>query len=387
MFTANKKFVLLSLFVLPRFALAADLYVSTIGNDSNLGSLSAPFRTIQKAASMAAAGTTVHVAAGTYAETISSTKSGTSLAPIRFVSDTKWGAKIIVPSTSTKDTAWDNRGSYVTIENFEVNCINSSKCLNGIYSGGSYSVIKGNHVHHVGVGAVCTGAGGSAVNGDSYYKGTNIDLINNVVHHIGTPTCSFIQGVYQSTTGTIKNNLVYQVGAAGLHLWHDAHNVDISNNTVFASGFGVIVGGGDFRYDSGGARNVHVANNIFVNNQYGISEQGITGTNNTYEHNLVFQNSIYNIKLRNGLIATGTIAADPQFIKYAADGSGDYHLNVGSPAIDRGINNYAPPADLDNVARPQGEGIDIGAYEFKEVAPPVLAPILSVSTSSLSFAN
>ena len=44
--------------------------------------------------------------------------------------------------------------------------------------------------------------------------------------------------------------------------------------------------------------------------------------------------------------------------------SRDFHLQAGSPAIDAGTNEYAPSDDLDGVARPVGETVDIGPYEY-----------------------
>ena len=49
-----------------------------------------------------------------------------------------------------------------------------------------------------------------------------------------------------------------------------------------------------------------------------------------------------------------------------AGGMGDYHLIAASPAIDAGSGDDAPNVDIDNVARPQGAGWDIGAYEYAE---------------------
>ena len=42
----------------------------------------------------------------------------------------------------------------------------------------------------------------------------------------------------------------------------------------------------------------------------------------------------------------------------------DVHLAAGSPAIDRGVAGQSPAADADGIARPQGAGVDVGAYEF-----------------------
>ncbi|MDT1842670.1 hypothetical protein FPK52_24215, partial [Acinetobacter baumannii] len=88
-------------------------------------------------------------------------------------------------------------------------------------------------------------------------------------------------------SGTIKNNIVYRIGSAAIHLWHDASNVQIVNNTVTSSAFGIIVGGGDYYFSKAGANNIHVHNNIVYDNTYGISEQGSTGKDNSYRNNLV----------------------------------------------------------------------------------------------------
>jgi parallel beta-helix repeat protein len=225
-------------------------------------------------------------------------------------------------------------------------------------------MIQGNHIHHIARSVACTSAGGSAIGVDSYYHGVKSDIVSNVVNDIGPAGCTYVQGIYVSTSGTIKNNLVYRVGAVGIHLWHDATDVVITNNTVTASNFGMVVGGGDFYYTSAGANNVYVANNIIYDNKYGISEQGTTGKNNRYVNNLVFQNPTYNISLRNGLVATGTISSNPLFKAYSRTAATpDFHLSTSSPAIGRGIATNAYPTDLDGKPRNATTGYDIGAYQ------------------------
>jgi hypothetical protein len=117
-----------ALLLAPMYAFA-DYYVATTGSDTNAGTQAAPFKTLSKASSVVAAGTTVHVAPGTYAGGLQTTKSGTATSRIRFVSDTKWGAKI---QGSSNEFLWDVRGNYVDIEGFEFNGANTSIVTTGL---------------------------------------------------------------------------------------------------------------------------------------------------------------------------------------------------------------------------------------------------------------
>ncbi|WP_207485263.1 choice-of-anchor Q domain-containing protein [Arenibaculum pallidiluteum] len=349
----------------------ADLYVSTSGSDSGSGTSSSPFRTIAKAAQAAQPGTTVHVAPGTYEGGFSTSKSGTASAPITFVSDVKWGAKIVPPASSGNGVAWNNSGDYVHIKGFEVDGTNhkSGTPWNfGIYTTGTGSVVEGNKVHDIAT-RVGTGgsSGGAGIEGDGYYGDTNIKLLNNVVYDIGAGVGSSgtIQGIYHTTTGEVSGNLIHNVAAAGISLWHDPRNIDVVNNTVFQSDMGIWVGAGDHVTGSAPADNIRVLNNLVYDNaRYGIVEGGQTGTNNVYDNNLVYDSGT-NWRLQNGLKHTDTITADPKFVNYKADGSGDYHLATGSPAINTGTSTKLTSTDLDGQARVQGSAPDIGAYEYK----------------------
>jgi len=341
-------------------------YVSPTGSDTAAGTKAAPFKTLARAAkAVTKAGTTVFVAPGTYAGGFKTTASGTAASRIYWVSTTKWGAKIVPPASSRNNSAWDNRGNYVSIVGFDVDGSklgSGTKWVHGIYTGGSYNVIEGNHVHHLATTIPCNSAGGSAIGVDSYYKGVKGDVIGNVVNDIGPAGCTYVQGIYHSTSGTIKNNVVYRVGSAAIHLWHDATDIQIINNTVSSSVFGIIVGGGDFYFTKAGANNVHVHNNIVYDNKYGISEQGTTGAGNTYKNNLVTKNTTYNFQLRNGLTHTGTISSEPLFAGYSRTAAmPDYKLSASSPAVGRGVATYAPATDIDGKAR--RAAIDLGAYQ------------------------
>jgi parallel beta-helix repeat protein len=347
-------------------ATAYHLYVAPNGVDTNLGTETAPFRSIERAALAALPDTTVHVAPGSYPGGFKTLANGTPKGRVYYVSTLRWGAKIVPPKDSTSPAAWDNRGNYVDIVGFDVDGTvykGGTKWLNGIYSGGSYDSIRNNHVHHIATTVACTDADGSGINIESYYHGIKSEVIGNNIHDIGPAGCRSIQGININTPATVANNIVYRAAYAGIHLWHDATNVIVANNTVSASDAGIVVGGGDFYYTSGPNDHTHVVNNIVYDNKNGITEQGATGKNNTYRNNLVFKNTGGDWRLANGLGHTGSIAAAPQFLDYNRTGTPDFRLASTSPAIGKGSPAHAQPSDFKSAPRNTSTGVDIGAYQ------------------------
>jgi hypothetical protein len=368
----------------------ADIYVSPSGNNQSSGAKGSPVQTINRGAQLAKAGDTVYVAPGVYKENVVTNVKNTSAQKrVRFISEKKWGAQVI---GSGKEAMWSNNGSYVDIMDFDI----SGPGRLGIMNQGSFALISGNHIHDLKVSGGCTGAGGAGIVNSNYSASDN-DVIGNLVHDIGVRgACNGVQGIYSSNLrGKISNNVVYRSSSFGIHLWHAANNVIVSNNTVFANGSasmggGIVLGTGDA---PGGIvlDNSKVINNIIYDNpatsitQYCYKGEDCIGSKNIIANNLIFKNGSP-ISLKKG-VATGTISADPLFVNYIAAGLGDYKLKANSPAIDKGLASGAPANDLDGSPR---VGLpDIGAYELKSSAPapaPAL-PFASFSASTLAFPN
>ncbi len=344
-------------------------YVAPHGRDGNPGTTTAPFRSIARAAREARPGTTVHVAPGTYAGGFKTSASGAPGARIYFVSSTTWAARIVPPARSSTASAWDNRGSYVDIVGFRIDGAKEQAGIrwrHGIYNGGSYDAIRHNWIHDIATHIACTGAGGAAIGVDSYYGGVKSDVTSNLVHDIGPTGCRFVHGIYMSTSGSVKNNVVYRVAEAAIHLWHDANDVIITNNTVTSSHTGIIVGGGDFYYRNGGNNHTVVANNIVYDNAMGISEQGKTGTENRYANNLVYRNPGYSYRLRHGLVPVKALSAAPGFVNYSRSGTPDLRLSKGSAAIGKGTWTHAPLVDFHGKPRRPGARVDLGAFQHQD---------------------
>ena len=64
--------------------IAKEYFVSTIGDDKNLGTVQSPWKTIHKANEMLRPGDILYVRQGYYRETISPSSDGTSQAPILY---------------------------------------------------------------------------------------------------------------------------------------------------------------------------------------------------------------------------------------------------------------------------------------------------------------
>ncbi|WP_214365452.1 right-handed parallel beta-helix repeat-containing protein [Pseudonocardia sp. H11422] len=328
------------------------LYVSSSGSDESPGTRDEPFASIRKAASAATPGTTVFVGDGEYTRSFRTRASGTADARIAYVSENKWGARLVGDGDEDEDAVWRNDGDYVDIRGFDI----SGTTTDGLIETGSYVRILDNRIHGFRDGTCVS----------TYklnYTLRDIDIIGNVVSGCGSS--SLDHGIYPGHPGgTISNNISYGHAGYGIHCWHNCNGLVITNNLVFDNQEGgILIGQGDGpNYGKVDADDFIVANNIVVDNgKDGIEESGATGSNIRYLNNNVFGNGT-DFDLNTGS-QSGTITTEPGFVDYRADGSGDYRLLESSPNIDAGIGAGAPPTDIDGTPRPQGGQVDIGVYE------------------------
>jgi parallel beta-helix repeat protein len=334
------------------------LYVSAHGSDSNNGTKAHPFRQINRAADAAAPGTVVHVGRGTY-DAVTTTRSGTSRAPITYVSDSRWGA---VVNANRATSVWTNAGDWVNVKGFQL----ENATYNGLLTTASNGKFVGNNIHDLAAPDCSRGGGGVVAEN---YSSSNNDVIGNWINHITVPgDCARIHGIYLQSpyAGRIVNNVVYDTPGWGIHLWHNANHVLISNNTVFNNRQGGIVIGGSLEgndqgpgVDSGSVVN----NNVVVSNgNWGIREMGRVGRN-TYANNLLYKNAAGAYQLIGGGRPTGTVTGNPGFNRFDPNGRGDYRLRTGSPAVNKGTMSGALGYDFSGHKRPHGGRADIGAFE------------------------
>ncbi|UXX79906.1 right-handed parallel beta-helix repeat-containing protein [Reichenbachiella carrageenanivorans] len=158
----------------------------------------------------------------------------------------------------------------------------------------------------------------------------------------------------------VENNLVVNANAHGISLY-GARNCRVQNNTV-----------------------VHHPNTTYFSNttnpQVLVTDQTKTGQTNF--SNVIRNNLSTNLSW-SSFDATSTVEGnididqsnEANYLTYFKDYLGhDFHLKVGSPAVDAGINKDLPATDLDGRARLNSSTVDVGAYELDQDGSSNLAP-------------
>ncbi len=110
----------------------------------------------------------------------------------------------------------------------------------------------------------------------------------------------------------------------------------------------------------------------------------------TIDYNLIFNTETEEVALAVG---SNNIFADPRLVSYADIDDFDGHLQGTSPAIDAGLpvgalSGRVPAEDLEHHYRPQGSGVDLGAYEYGAGGPEMRVDIkVNGSDGPLSLAR
>jgi hypothetical protein len=248
----------------------ATYYVSSTGSDSNPGTLSQPWLTIQHAANTARAGATVYVFGGVYNESVNFPRSGTARARITFESYP--GQTAIIDGTGLTPSGIQGlinitNQSYLTIRGFEVRDYTTDQASvtpTGIWITGYGTGVKilNNRVHNITTTSEANGnAFGISVYGTSQTPITQLVINGNEVYKLKTGQSESVNVDGNVTHFRITNNLIHdndnigidaigyeRVGPVG---YDEAMYGEISGNTIYNISGIANAGEGD-EYDADG---------------------------------------------------------------------------------------------------------------------------------------
>ena len=252
-------------------------------SDAGSGSIAQPFCTIGKGASVATAGKTVRVLAGTYAETVNGPNSGTAGNPITFSAAP--GVVVSGNGTATGNAFRLSSKSYIVIDGFTV----SGTVDYGIYVASSNHItISNNHVTLSGspvsgsvrAGIYLNAATDSTVSGNTSDHNsqdgirltngcTNVTVSNNVAFANAEQWERNATGIQVngSSANTISHNTTYANEDSGLQFYVNAHDNIVIGNLTYDNG--------DHGIDNNASpNNVIVGNTVQGNHTAGINLEG-----------------------------------------------------------------------------------------------------------------
>jgi parallel beta-helix repeat protein len=152
----------------------------------------------------------------------------------------------------------------------------------------------------------------------------------------------------------VENNIVYNNGARGIHVFSSDH-VDIVNNTTLGNSYQKETPEGEI--SASDASDVRIYNNIAlpVDGRKGLA---VSSANSV----LAVRNLIYGGVASDLDPASNIIGRDPKLTNPSGN---DFRPASDSPAIDAGDLALAAKKDIYGQLRPLGAGVDIGAIEVR----------------------
>jgi parallel beta-helix repeat protein len=332
----------------------ATFSVSTSGSDSNPGTATSPWRTVQHALNVLQPGQTALVHAGTYAEGVVISASGTAAAPIT-VAAYPGERPVLLPAAASSGDTYAVRfdgAAYVRLHGFLLaGAQGTSSADVYLYGGAHDDEISGNEI---------TGSTDQGIFVDRTTSG--IQIVGNRIHDngAGLPGQHQSHGIYvEGGNDLIANNVIYNhPHGFGVQIYPANTGTVVVDNTIVASSHsGIVIGGSE------GVSNITIRNNILAGNgSYGVEMDSSCPTSAVIDHNLFWANPGGGVESGCGGVdaSGGNLNADPLFVNYP---SRDLHLQAGSPAVDPALLDYSMAGDFDGALRPQGAGPDLGAYE------------------------
>src|SRR5436305_1348966 len=206
-------------------------YVSTTGSDSNPGTVTSPWRTIQHASNSVQAGDTVYVRGGVYNESVNISVLGSATeGPIEFQTFPAEQAIVdgtgLVPSTSARQGLINIANqSYISFQGFEIRNYQTSSASAApagiwISGSGSYIQVLNNLIHNIVTTSETNGnAFGIAVYGTAAPASLDrVTISGNQVYNLRTGNSESVNVDGNVTNFSITNNVIHDNDNIGIDI-------------------------------------------------------------------------------------------------------------------------------------------------------------------------
>jgi len=221
-------------------------------------------------------------------------------------------------------------------------------------------------------------AGGASIGSATTGTGTLVLAANAIV---GNTADGAVGGLWTGCGSvSLTNNLFYDNSALWYHgaiLIAGSNSTLVINNTITGNTSEGRGAGLRIQLDDDSDR-ADIYNNIIYNNSGHFEANDLYISNDPDENGVASPVSVLNNDFDQS--STGTyieipFTIDPSNLNnqaplFVGSSTGDYHLAKGSPCIDTGTSTDAPVTDIAGTSRPQGQGYDMGAYEYVGIPIP-----------------
>jgi len=373
----------------PVSAYSASYFVATNGSDSNPGTQSQPFRTINRAVGALTPGTVLYIRAGTYTEGLTNAiPGGTSWDQPVTIAAYPGEVVIVKPAAGTMRVLYlDGAGrKYIIIDGLILDGSNVSYDAVKITYAGNDVTTSAHHVRIMNTEIRNAPAQGILVSGQS----SSNEFINLKVHDNGTT--DFDHGIYISTDSNLVERCeIFRNAGWGVHIYNGSGTTNgnvVRSNRIYnnarlgqrGAALGLYTGDNNVAYnnimwgqqmgislDYGANSAVVVNNTIYANREAGIYN-GAGSNRSVIQNNIVYKNSVAVTDAGSGTaLSYNLIDRDPQFKDPSVS---DFHLQSMSPAIAAGTTLPLVKTDFDGVPRPIAKPYSVGAYEPGNVVLP-----------------
>lgn len=308
----------------PSRAAKCNRAASTSGADEAPGTVSRPFRSVERLVRSLRAGQTGCLLGGTFQEDLVIRRGGRPGKPITLRSAPGRRATLVGVLYVSADAD--------DVVLADLRLIGSGRASPQV--NGDRVTFRGNEITN-GNRGICLllGAGFES----HYGRARNVLIDRNRIHHCGRlPATGHDHGIYvEGANGVrITNNVIHDNADYGIHLYPDAQGTYIARNIIDGNGGGVIFAGeeagGEYERDYASSGNV-VRNNVISDSrrQHNVESWwgGPVGVRNLATRNCLWNGARGNLSDQVGFRSAANVVARPRFRNRAA---GDYRLKPGT---------------------------------------------------------